>query len=75
VSDLLLASTNRGKQREFARLLVEAIASVPQLKAPVVARLVGNGLPEAREVLAAAGIALHTDLDAALAEVRKHLKK
>lgn len=59
---------------EFARLLVEAIAAVPQLKAPVVARLVGNGLPEARKVLAEAGIALHTDLDAALTVVRAHLK-
>ena len=58
---------------EFSRLLVEAIAAAPQLKVPVVARLVGNGLPAAREVLAAAGIALHTDLDAALAAVRKHL--
>ncbi|MBI3044005.1 MAG: hypothetical protein HYY78_14390 [Betaproteobacteria bacterium] len=60
---------------EFSRLLVEAIAAAPQLKVPVVARLVGNGLPAAREVLAAAGIVLHTDLDAALAEVRKHLNK
>ncbi|MGH8701220.1 MAG: ATP-grasp domain-containing protein [Burkholderiales bacterium] len=59
---------------EFSRLLVEAIAAAPQLKVPVVARLVGNGLPAAREVLAAAGIALHTDLDAALNEVRQHLK-
>ena len=39
---------------EFSRLLVEAIAAAPQLKVPVVARLVGNGLPAAREVLAAA---------------------
>lgn len=60
---------------EFSRLLVEAIAAAPQLKVPVVARLVGNGLPAARQVLAAAGIALHTDLDAALAEVRGHLRK
>jgi succinyl-CoA synthetase beta subunit len=60
---------------EFSRLLVAAIAAAPQLKVPVVARLVGNGLPAAREVLAAAGIALHTDLDAALDEVRKHLNK
>jgi succinyl-CoA synthetase beta subunit len=59
---------------EFARLLVEAIAAARQLKVPVVARLVGNGLPAARKVLAAAGIALHTDLNAALAEVRRHLK-
>jgi succinyl-CoA synthetase beta subunit len=60
---------------EFSRLLVDAIAAAPQLKVPVVARLVGNGLPAAREVLAAAGIALHTDLDEALAAVRTHLNK
>lgn len=60
---------------EFSRLLVAALAEVPRLKVPVVARLVGNGLPAAREVLAAAGIPLHTDLDAALAEVRKHLRE
>jgi succinyl-CoA synthetase beta subunit len=59
---------------EFARLLVEALASAPRLKAPIVARLVGNGLPAAREVLAAAGIALYTDLDEALIAVRRHLK-
>ena len=59
---------------EFARLLVEALAEAPRLKVPVVARLVGNGLPAAREVLAAARIALYTDLDEALAAVRGHLK-
>jgi succinyl-CoA synthetase beta subunit len=53
-------------------LLVAALAQSP-LRVPVVARLVGNGLPAAREVLAAAGIALHTDLDAALAALRPHL--
>lgn len=58
---------------EFSRLLVTALAQVPQLKAPVVARLVGNGLPAAREALAATGIVLHTDLDAALAAVHKQL--
>jgi succinyl-CoA synthetase beta subunit len=60
---------------EFARLLVESIAAALQFKLPVVARLVGNGLPEAREVLAAARIALLTDLDDALAAARAHLKK
>ena len=60
---------------EFARLLVAAIAAVPQLKAPVVARLVGNGLPEAQKTLSAARIALFTDLDDALAAARAHLKK
>jgi succinyl-CoA synthetase beta subunit len=60
---------------EFSRLLVEAVAAAPQLRVPVVARLVGNGLPAAREVLAAAGIPLHTDLDDALAAVREHLAR
>jgi succinyl-CoA synthetase beta subunit len=60
---------------EFSRLLVEAIAAAPQLKVPVVARLVGHGLPAAREVLGAAGITLHTDLDAALTAVRSHLDR
>jgi succinyl-CoA synthetase beta subunit len=59
---------------EFSQLLVSALADAPQLKVPVVARLVGNGLPAARATLAAAGIALHTDLDDALAAVRRHLK-
>jgi succinyl-CoA synthetase beta subunit len=60
---------------EFSRLLVEALAAVPRLKVPIVARLVGNGLPEARVVLTSAQIELHTDLDAALAEVCKHLAR
>lgn len=59
---------------EFAKLLVTAIGEAPALKVPVVARLVGNRLPAAREVLDAAGIALYTDLDEALADVRKHLQ-
>jgi succinyl-CoA synthetase beta subunit len=58
---------------EFSELLVAALAAVPRLKIPVVARLVGNGLPAAREVLARAGIALHTDLDEAIVAVRAHL--
>ncbi len=58
---------------EFSRLLVAALAAVPGMKIPVVARLVGNGLPAAREVLAAAGIALHTDLEEALKSVRHYL--
>jgi succinyl-CoA synthetase beta subunit len=59
---------------EFSKLLVSALQQVPWLKAPVVARLVGNGLPAAREVLAQAGVTLYTDLDEAVAEVRNHLK-
>jgi succinyl-CoA synthetase beta subunit len=58
---------------EFARLLVEAFARVPQLKVPVVARLVGTGLEAAREFLAARNIPVVTDLGAALAHVRQHI--
>ncbi|MEK6593395.1 MAG: ATP-grasp domain-containing protein [Pseudomonadota bacterium] len=59
---------------EFSKLLVSALQQVPRLRVPVVARLVGNGLPAARDVLAQAGVTLYTDLDEAVAEVRKHLK-
>jgi succinyl-CoA synthetase beta subunit len=59
---------------EFSQLLVKAL-SAAHLKTPVVARLVGTNFSAARDTLAAAKIALHTDLDAALAEVRQHLKK
>jgi succinyl-CoA synthetase beta subunit len=59
---------------EFSRLLVEAIKRVPEFNKPVVARLVGNNLAAAREVFAAAGIALYTDLDQAVAEVRRRLE-
>lgn len=58
---------------EFARLLVQALRATPQLSVPVVARLVGNGLPAARAILTEAAIALHTDLDDALREVRRLL--
>jgi succinyl-CoA synthetase beta subunit len=58
---------------EFSRLLVTALERVPELRVPVVARLVGNGLPEGRPVLEAAGIRLHTDLDGAVKEVRAAL--
>ncbi len=58
---------------EFSKLLVSALQAVPEFKVPVVARLVGNGMETARNVLAEAGITLHNDLDAALGEVRAHL--
>ena len=58
---------------EFSRLVVKALQEAPEVKVPVVARLVGNGLPAAQEVFGAAGIALYPDLDDALAEVKKHL--
>lgn len=59
---------------EFARLLLAALHAVPQLKVPVVARLVGNGVDAARSELAAAGIRVTTELGMALADVRAHLE-
>ncbi len=58
---------------EFARLLTEAFARVPQLKVPVVARLVGTNLEAARGFLASRNIPVVTDLGAAIALVRGHL--
>jgi succinyl-CoA synthetase beta subunit len=58
---------------EFSRLLLKAMSEAPALDVPVVVRLAGNGLDEAREVLGSGGMALHTDLDAAVAEVRRRL--
>ncbi len=59
---------------EFSKLLLQALSEAPALKVPVVVRLAGNGLPEAREVLAAAGIPLHTDLDQAVADIQRRLE-
>jgi len=59
---------------EFTRLLVAALPEAPRLDVPVVARLIGNGLPAARKILSKAGIRLHTDLDEAVAEVRSHIE-
>lgn len=53
---------------EIARLLIEALAAVPQLTAPITARFIGNGLDEARAIIAEAGnpIAIETDLERAI---------
>ena len=58
---------------EFSRLLVQALEEAPVLKVPVVTRLVGNGLDEARAVLGEAGIAVEPDLEKALSLVRAAL--
>lgn len=58
---------------EFSRLLLAALARAPQLKVPVVARLIGNGIETAQQVLGDAGIAVVTELDAAVAKVNQHL--
>ena len=41
---------------EFSKLLVAALAAVPRLKVPVVARLVGNGLPRRAKFFAGGGL-------------------
>jgi succinyl-CoA synthetase beta subunit len=53
---------------EFARLLVQASAAVPELRVPIVARLIGRNLDEARQILAASPlvVTLEPDLDRAL---------
>lgn len=53
---------------EIARLLVIALDAVPHLKAPITARLIGNGLEGARKTLADAPrpIIIETDLDRAI---------
>ena len=58
---------------EFARLLCEALARVPRLRVPIVARMAGTGLEAARAYLAGSNIPVVTDLDAALEHVRRHL--
>jgi succinyl-CoA synthetase beta subunit len=58
--------TNLG---ELAHLLVLALDRVPELRAlPITARLIGNGLDEARAILKAAGnpIVIETDLERAI---------
>ena len=53
---------------EVAKLLVEAMKAVPELRVPVTARLIGNGYDEAIAVFAAAGnpLRVEPDLDRAI---------
>ncbi len=53
---------------EFADLLVRAMRAVPELRAPVVARIIGNGFAEAERIIAAADlpIIVEPDLDRAI---------
>lgn len=53
---------------EVAKLLVIALAKVPELKVPITARFIGNGLEEARATLAGAPtpIVIETDLERAI---------
>ncbi len=61
---------------ELAGLLIQARAAVPELDVPVIVRLVGNGLDEAKEILAAsdAPFTLETDLEAAVKLCRDALE-
>jgi succinyl-CoA synthetase beta subunit len=54
---------------EFARLLLEALAAVPELQAQLVVRLVGNGEDQAAALLERCGrpMILERDLDRAVA--------
>ena len=58
---------------EFAGLLADAIEQSPDLKVPIVARLVGNGAAAAKAILAERmpGMAVEEDLDVALAHVAR----
>jgi succinyl-CoA synthetase beta subunit len=58
---------------EFSRLLVQALREAPLANVPIVTRLVGNGLDEARATLGEAGIVVEPDLDKALVLVRQAL--
>jgi succinyl-CoA synthetase beta subunit len=48
---------------EFARLLVQAAAQVPELRVPIVARLIGRNLDEARRILAESAFAVTVEAD------------
>jgi succinyl-CoA synthetase beta subunit len=48
---------------EFARLLVQASAQVPELRVPIVARLIGRNLDEARRILGASSLPVTVEPD------------
>jgi succinyl-CoA synthetase beta subunit len=54
---------------EFAHLLVQAATAVPDLRVPIVARLIGRNLDSARHILRTSGlpVTLEPDLERALA--------
>lgn len=60
---------------EFARLLVTALGAAPELRVPIVARLIGRNLDEARRVLAASGfdVTVEPNLERAIERVLGHL--
>jgi succinyl-CoA synthetase beta subunit len=48
---------------EFARLLVQAAAQVPELRVPIIARLIGRNLDDAKRVLETSGLAVTVEPD------------
>jgi succinyl-CoA synthetase beta subunit len=62
---------------ELAQVLVAALRAVPELRVPITARLIGNGLDEALAVLDAAGLplTLKTDLDDAIATAMQAVRR
>lgn len=54
---------------EFADLLLQARAAVPELSVPVVVRLVGTSFTDAERLLNAAGVAVTSDFNEALARL------
>jgi succinyl-CoA synthetase beta subunit len=53
---------------EIATLLLAALDQVPELRAPVVARLIGNNLDQALQIISAANspLVVETDLERAM---------
>jgi len=53
---------------EFAQLLLDALDAVPQIRVPVVARLIGNNFDTARKLIESSGrpVVVELDLDKAL---------
>ena len=62
---------------EFTELLLRAFKETPRLQVPVVARLVGNGLEDARKIIEESGepITLEPDLAKAIALASSHLNR
>lgn len=62
---------------EISRLLLIALDRVPELKAPIVARMIGNNYDQARANIAAAGdpIRVETDLERAIDLASAHVRE
>jgi succinyl-CoA synthetase beta subunit len=48
---------------EFSRLLVQATAQVPELRVPIIARLIGRNLDEAKQILQASHLSVTVEPD------------